>query len=170
MFRTIGARSAAFVCVCVCLAGGLAIPAGAASTVDGRWRLVQQTYGLGSAGSASEAPRLRLELTHAGGRAAGQVWLAGRESRRTSWPAMFREDEPLPVRVVANEVSAAGDSLRVRYVTADPADEQNVLEIEEEYRLVEDGAALVGSVVVRVRHDGKDVGGYRLHRRFERER
>jgi hypothetical protein len=83
---------------------------------------------------------------------------------------MFRDDEPLPVLVVANEVSAAADSVRVRYVTDDPDDEKNVLEIEEDYRLVEDGAALAGSVTVRVRHDGKDVGGYRLHRRFERER
>lgn len=166
----IGAKNARLVFACLCVACGLAVGGGTGSTVDGRWRLVEQTYGLGSAGSASEAPRLRLELTHAAGRAAGQVWLAGRESSRASWPAMFRDDEPLPVRVVANEVSAAGDTVRVHYVTTDPADAQNVLEIEEEYRLVEDGAALVGSVTVRVRHDEKDVGGYRLHRRFERER
>ena len=166
-----GARSAGLAC-CLWVAGGLAlaIAAGSSATLDGRWRLVEQTYGLGSAASASEAPRLRLELTHAAGRIAGQVWLAGHESRRTSGPAMFRDDEPLPVLVVANEVSAAADSVRVRYVTDDPDDDKNVLEIEEDYRLVEDGAALAGSVTVRVRHDGKDVGGYRLHRRFERER
>ena len=163
-----GARFTGLAC-CLCLAGGLAL-AGSGATIDGRWRLVEQTYGLGSAGSASEAPRLRIELEHASGRVAGQVWLAGHESRRASWPAMFRDDEPVPVLVVANEVSAAADGLRVRYVTADPHDERNVLEIEEEYRVVEDGAALVGSVSVRVRHDEKDVGGYRLHRRFERER
>ena len=144
----------------------LALAAG--GTVDGRWRLVEQTYGRGRAQSAEGTPDLRLEFSREAGSA--RVWVDGREARAAAWPAAFVDHEPIPVRVLERSFSTAGDQVVARYETHDAANEQTILEITEEYRLTEDGAALVGRVTVRERQDGRDAGAYVLQRRFERER
>jgi len=140
------------------------------ATVDGLWRLVEQSPGAGRTRSAAGTPDLRLALSRAGSQVHGEVWIAGREESRVAWPTLFHADEPTPVRVTARSVSGEGDHVVTRYEVADPEDPARLLEITEDYRVTEDGSTLVGQVTVRLRQDGRSAGQYVLHRRFERER
>jgi len=160
------------VLACAALALSTAAPVVAASgeTVAGRWRLVEQTFGRGKAELVGGPPALHLEFSRVAGAVAGKVWTSGREAHAVEWPSLFADHEPAPVRVVERAGSESGDRVLARYEARDPADAQATLEITEDYRLVEDGAALVGTVTVRLRHDGRDAGEYVLRRRFERER
>jgi hypothetical protein len=74
------------------------------------------------------------------------------------------------VHVEEQRFSVAGDRVFARYrVDPSPGDDL-VLVVTEEYSVVEDGEALVGTVRVEFRRDGEDRGSYLLHRRFERPR
>lgn len=61
------------------------------------------------------------------------------------------------------------DRVRVEYDFEPNPDDDLVLEIVEEYRVVDDGRALEGRVRVAFVRAGEPRGSYVLHRRFERQ-
>lgn len=144
-----------------------AIPVLWAGDLEGRWRLVEQTYGEGSANLASSDKPFHLELRDSGGRLSGKVW-SDDASRALDWPAIDLAAERPPIRILDSSLEPGSDRIRVRYRVRPVPEEDVELEIVERYRLSDGGEALVGTVEVSFHRDGKTSGSYRLERRFER--
>ncbi len=154
------------VAVVACLV--LATPVAHAQSVLGEWKLVEQTYGDGKSNLvAPSAPGVRLELFREGTRIQGRISGGGRGAADMSWPRLVADDSRA-IHVEEKRLSTPEDQVLVRYrVDPSPGDDL-ILEVTEEYRVVDDGRALVGTVRVEFRRDGKERGSYVLHRRFER--
>jgi hypothetical protein len=153
----------------------VALALGAASaeggTLEGRWRLVEQRYGSGAANLIdlqADAP-LHLEFLRQAGGLRGRLWHE-RADEAVDWPAAVPAFELRSVHLDELVVDPAETAVRTSY-RVDPAPGDDlVLEVQESYRVVEGGRALVGDVTVAFRVDGRPRGSYVLHRRFERQR
>lgn len=143
-------------------------PCLAAGTVEGRWVLVEQHYGKGRSDLAPHEQPVNLEFVLRAGSLDGRIWAGDSDAKAVRWPALAVEGEPLPARVKTYRSSPHLDSVTVEYTVSPSADDDLVLEIVEEYRLVDDGRALEGSVRVAFVRGGEPRGSYVLHRRFER--
>ncbi len=150
------------------LAALVVAAASAGGTIEGRWRLVEQSYGAGRANLADRDTPLRIEFRREGGRLVGRTWIDGANGAVLRWPAL-----PGGPTVEVLEIDLARDEgqVRARYRTESAPGEEGSLEIVESYRVSEDGGTLSGSVsVTLLRGDGWESGGsYTLHRRFVRE-
>jgi hypothetical protein len=140
-----------------------------ADSVEGRWILVEQHYGKGRSDLAPAEQPVKLRFAREGGELVGRIWVGDDESKAVGWPAMAVRGEPVPARVRARSDSSQLDRVRVEYSVEPSPGDGLVLEIVEEYRLVDDGRALEGSVRVAFVRGGEPRGSYVLHRRFERE-
>ncbi len=167
MIRSIRPLMSVAVACVACLV--LAISSAHAQSVLGKWKLVEQTYGEGKSNLvARSAPEVRLEFFRQGPQIQGRISGSGRGAAELSWPRLVADDSRA-VHVEEKRLSTPEDSVLVRYrVDPSPGDDL-VLEVTEEYRVVDDGQALVGTVRVQFRRGGKDRGSYVLHRRFERQ-
>jgi len=150
----------------VALSGASILGAG---TIEGRWRLVEQTAGEGKANLASADAPLRLEFRMTGASLAGRIWTAEKTPRSFPWPAFVSDRSPRPVDATRIVISPGSDSARAVYRVRTSGEGEPDLEVEEEYRLAEGGRALVGTVRITSLEGGKPAGSYLLHRRFERE-
>ena len=139
-----------------------------AGTIDGRWRLVEQTYGSDGSDLLRSASSLRLEFTRTASGLRGLAWSSDDKSTGTPWPTLFSGEQSHAVRVREIEVTAAGDGVRATYVVALPEDPDTELEITEVYRVGDDDETMTGTVTVRMVREGKQAGAYTLQRRFER--
>jgi len=157
-------RAAAVLLVALSGASGLG-----AATLEGRWRLVEQRVGAGEANLASADTPLSLEFHLSGSSLAGRIWTAEKKPRAFPWPSFVSDNTPLPLRQVQVAISAASDAARASYRVPARAEGDPDLEVEEEYRLADEGRALVGTVRITSLEGGKPAGSYLLHRRFERE-
>ncbi|MCI0656963.1 MAG: hypothetical protein L0170_07825, partial [Acidobacteria bacterium] len=128
--------------VLLCLA---ALPA---PTLEGRWKLVEQRYGSGSANLISIEAPLRLEFTVSGGRLIGRIWAAADRSKALGWPALLTEHGPRPIEVRQVSIQAGSNLARAVYRLLPSSPDGDVLEIAEEYRMAEGGTALAGTVTV----------------------
>jgi hypothetical protein len=142
----------------------------AAESIEGRWRLVEQSYGTGRGDIPDAGSPVLIEFRRTPTGITGRVWPGDEKTTAADWPALFTADGPRPVRLREIESSPTGDRIRARYEVEPSGEEGDVLEIIEEYRLSDDGAALVGTVTVSLSHDGKAAGSYAIRRRFERQR
>jgi len=166
----IARRAVAASFLALLLAAGLAPAARAGNgTAEGRWVLVEQHYGKGSSNLAPDEQPVKIEFVHEGGRLTGRVWAGAAEAEALPWPvAPVRGESPRP-RVHDYFSSPRLDEVRVEYSVEPSPGDGLVLEVVEEYRVVDEGKALEGSVRVAFVRDGQPRGSYVLHRRFERE-
>jgi hypothetical protein len=152
------------------LTGAFLLAAAPAPTLEGRWKLVEQRYGSGNANLAAIEAPVRLEFFLANGRLAGRIWSGEDPTKALSWPAMPTEHGPHPVDIRQIAIDPATNLARAVYRPHPSSPEGELLEIVEEYRVVEGGSILQGSVTIRSLGPGKSSGSYVLQRRFERER
>lgn len=140
-----------------------------APSLEGNWRLVEQHYGEGKGNLADASAPLRLELRSVAGRLSGTLHAGGKEAAALPWPSFLTEEGPAAVEVLDAPLEAAGGVAQVRYRTRPSPADGLVLEIVERYEISPDGKELSGTLTARFRMEGKDRGGFTLHRRFERE-
>jgi hypothetical protein len=140
-----------------------------ATTLEGRWKLVEQRYGSGNANLASIEAPLRLEFSVSGGRLVGRIWIAEDRSKALAWPALLTEHGPHPIEIRQVSIQAGSNLARAVYRVQPSSAGGDVLEITEEYRMVEGGSALLGTVTVTAFAKDIAAGSYTLHRKFERE-
>lgn len=151
------------------LASLLSLAALPIPTLEGRWRLVEQRYGSGSANLASVEAPVRLEFFVSGARLSGRIWARGESSKSLPWPALLTDHGPHPLVIRQVLFHPGNDRVRAVYRTRPSSPEGDVFEIAEEYRLAEGGTALLGTVTVSSVAPGGVSGSYILERRFERE-
>jgi hypothetical protein len=136
------------------------------ATLEGRWVLVEESYGEGSKNLTADDNRVWIEFE--GSRA--ETWLHDPSGSGHEWPAFVDAGGPLPVTPLAVVVDPAAGTAEARYlVSQDPVGGLQ-LEVVERYALSEDGSALSGNVSVTFVRDGKTEGSFELRRRFERDR
>ncbi len=140
-------------------------PVNGADTLEGRWLLEKQSYGSGRSNQAQPDKPLLIEFYREGEGLAGRIWFGGRSGESVRWPSLGQA----PVRSEEVVVSPAEDRVRVRYRTESAPEAEVVLEVTEEYRVTDGGAALSGTVTVAVLRGGKPAGSYVLQRRFRKE-
>ena len=140
------------------------------STLVGRWTLVEQRYGSGSANLAAPKAPVRLEFLVSEGRLVGRVRAGGDRSSAFPWPSLSAGDGPRPIDIREITIDPVKNRARAVYRPAPSTPGGDVLEIVEDYTLAEDGTALLGTVTVSRVGSGGVSGSYVLHRRFERER
>ena len=145
------------------------LPALGAGSLEGRWVLVEQHYGEGRSNLAPDERPVRLEFVHEGGRLTGKVWAGATEAEARPWPVAPARGASAEPRVRDYSSSPRLDRVRVEYSVEPAPGDGLVLEIVEEYRLVDEGKALEGSVRVAFVRHGEPRGSYVLHRRYERE-
>ena len=137
------------------------------STIEGRWRLVEQTYGSGQANRADSDAPLHLEFHREAGRLIGRSWFGAGDAAR--WPSLpVGESRALSVERV--DVARDEASVLAHYRVEPAPGDDATLEITEEYRVTEGGSVLSGRVTVAVSRGGEPGGSYVLHRKFKRER
>jgi hypothetical protein len=144
-----------------------AVTAAAAGPLEGRWHLVHESYGKGKGNLAGEHRPVDLEFKRVGGELSGAM-RTDEVRPFVSWPFAPADRSADAIRVVERAVAAEEDRVRVRYVIEPRPGDDLALDIVEEYRVVEEGRALVGRVTVAFVDDGEPRGSYELHRRFER--
>jgi hypothetical protein len=149
--------------VVLCLA---ALPA---PTLQGIWKLVEQRYGSGSANLISIEAPLRLEFSVSGGRLVGRIWVAEDRSKALPWPALLTDHGPHPIEVREVSIQPGSNLARTVYRVQPSSPDADALEITEEYRMVEGGTVLLGTVTVTALKKENPAGSYRVHRRFVRE-
>ena len=147
----------------------VSLPAVAGQALEGRWILTEQTYQGGGRNLAPVDEPVRIEFLPGPTGLTGRVWAGPEDRRAVPWPAIVVEDRVLAVTIRSLERTPAG-GVTVAYTTVPAEGDDMVLEVRETYELVEDGAALEGTVEVRFTGGEFHRGGYTLHRRFERER
>ncbi len=138
-----------------------------AGQLEGRWRLVEQRYGTGRANLADGGLPLTLEFSQGDAKPAGTLRAGGVGAPPFPWPAFVADDGPRPVDVEELRIDPGAEIARARYRVVTPGDDL-VLQVIEEYRVVERGRALTGTVTVTFLYEGRTRGSYVLHRRFER--
>ena len=145
----------------------LALPVAGADSLEGRWLLVEETYGTGGLNLRRDKPAQTLEFVREGGRLTGRSRLSP-DVPELPWPSFGVEDAAQPVTVDAVAIPLTEDSVRARYRT--PAREGQVqVDVIEEYQVSADGNSLLGTVTVTLLRNGESRGGYVLHRRYERQ-
>jgi len=130
----------------------------AAGTLEGRWVLVEETYGAGGLDLSHQKPRQTIEFVRERGALVGRATM-GEDARLQAWPP---ETGDAQVSFSPHE-----NGVRVRYRTPEN-DDQFRLDIVEEYRVSGDGRELSGTMKVTFLRAGEERGSFVLHRRFER--
>ena len=155
--------------VIAALATFLATPALARTSLEGRWRLVEQRYGAGGSNLANLDAPVRLEFRRQGAGLTCRIWAGHAVQQARAWPAFVSATPPAAVMTDELAVDPARASARARYRVDTSDDDDLILHIVEDYRVEPSSGALVGTVTVTLVDDGKPRGSYVLHRRFEKE-
>jgi hypothetical protein len=143
-------------------------PAAHAASVEGRWLLVEETYGNGGSNLRRGKPALTLSFSREDGRLTAVTRLTP-DAREQPWPALTVQDAPAQMTIEEIVIGPVERTVRARYRARAALDDPPQAEIVEEYSLSEDGRSLLGTVTVTFLQDGQPRGGYVLHRRFERQ-
>ena len=152
---------------------GLSTGAAAAApggTIEGRWLLVEQSYGEGGTDLASGADPVRLEFAREGAGHAGRLGRPDQPAAAWSWPAWEASGRLLPVRILERSEAPGGTAILVRYTVQPAEGDATLLEIVESYAVDPATGDLAGTVKVTFLTEEGPKGGYTLRRRFERER
>lgn len=154
----------------VAVAIAMVVCAGAtrAASPEGRWRMVEQSYGDGSGNTVREDEPRWLELRRGAQGWSGELQSGSALSEKFVWPAVVTAGRVRPLEQVAIRALADNAVEALYRVPPTPGDDLT-LEIRERYRL--DGPdRLLGLVEVTFERDGVRRGGYTLRRRYARER
>ena len=156
-------------CLALLALGATLTAQAATGSLEGRWRLVEQRYGNGSANLAAEDHPVMLEIV--GGPSGLSCDISAGEGLKQpiAWPAFVNDAGVVPVTASERSADLLAGALHARYSVRPSETEDLILDIEESYRISDDGKSLAGTMTVRFLQDGKDRGSYTLHRRFERE-
>jgi hypothetical protein len=147
----------------------LAAGAAMAGPLEGRWLLVEETYGTGGLDLTRDRPMQVIEFVREGGRLAAHTRI-GAGARAHPWPAFVIGETAAGINVHEILIAPAEDGVRARYtVSAFRDGDDMVLEVVEDYRLEGDGQILAGTVVVKFLRGEEPRGSFELHRRFERQ-
>lgn len=133
-------------------------------SIEGRWVLVEQTYGQGATNLAPRAPALHLDVATGLDAPRVLVWTGEQEAR--PWPAVPADGTPAVLEVLAKDVHA--DGLHSEYRLSPPSGIGWTLDMTESYALDPDSGELVGKLSVSMSREGEPRGSFVLHRRFER--
>ena len=133
------------------------------ATLDGEWRLVEQTYGRGGHNFAQGAD-LRLTFRRAATGLAATVALEGRSA---PFPAYFGPEGPVPLTAARWTVDSDERGATAEYVVAPAAGDDTSLRVTERYRIDDDGL-LRGEMSVRFERAGEVRGGFTWRRTFAR--
>jgi hypothetical protein len=158
-------------CACATLVAivTLSFSTARAGPLEGRWVLVEETYGSGGLNLVREKPPQTIRFVREGVALAGRTRLAPDEPER-SWPVFFLEQaEAAAAALEELSFSPSEDHVVARYRTPFVREDKVRLDIVEDYRVSEDGESMVGTVKVTFLHAGETRGGFVLHRRFERQ-
>lgn len=134
--------------------------------LEGKWVLVEQSYGKGTSNLAKRAPGLHLQISVALGTPEVTVWSDGESPQ--PWPSMTVDKAATPSEVLERTVDLNGGSLSARYRVTPPTEGGFTLDISETYSLSAGGDALNGTYTVKLSRDGEPRGSFMLHRRFVR--
>jgi hypothetical protein len=144
-------------------------PLAATGTLEGHWRLVEVRYGSGEANLVGDDPPVHLEIAATPSGLTCELDGGASLAAPLPWPAFVGDSGPLPLSLKERAADLMSGTLTASYSVHPVEGEPLVLDIEERYRISDDGASLAGEMTVRFRDDGGDRGSYTLHRRFERE-
>lgn len=153
--------------VAVVLLGIFAALPAAAATLEGRWALVEETYGAGGLDLTRNKPRVTIEFVRESGSLVGRIRLAP-EAVAERWPISGPADRPVVAKDVELRIAPQEDGVRARYLTPENEDRFR-LDVVEEYRVSDDGAFLIGTMTVTFLREGETRGSFVLHRRFQRQ-
>ena len=158
-----GAFSSSLICIVAVLFAAAAV----AGPLEGRWKLVEQTYGEGRSDTLDLRKPLRLEFVRQGGGLVGWTWSSesGREVSR--WPSLLTGEGR--VRIEKIDLPSDEDRVRARYSVTTESDDRVKLDFVEEYSVGEDRKTLTGTVTVSLVRDGRPAGSYLVRRGFVRE-
>jgi hypothetical protein len=146
----------------------LGLAAAPSPTLVGKWKLVEQRYGSGNANLASLDAPVRLEFFASGGRLVGRIWAGEDPTRALQWPALLTEHGAHPLDIRQITIDPGANLARAVYRPRPSSPDGEPLEIVEEYRVAEEGAALLGTVTIRSLGSGGTTASYVLKRRFEK--
>ena len=141
-----------------------------AETIEGRWRLIEQSYAGGDSELVRDDTDLTLEFQRAGDAWNGSVWGAAGERSRRAWPALIAGGVDRAVQDA--EVTGAFDarSIEARYRVSPSDGDDLLLEVVERYALDPRDGRLRGTVKIRFVTPEGERGGYTLRRTWERKR
>ena len=137
-------------------------------SLEGRWILVEQNYGKGKSNLVDADQPLCLEFSRKDNRMSGKAWRENNPDRKWDWPAWIADERALPLEVFERVEDRSRGTILLRYRVQPSEAGDMVLEVEESYRVEEQGTALVGQVKVTFQTTEGERGSYTLHRRFER--
>ena len=141
-----------------------------AGTLEGRWQLVEETYGTGGLNLRRDKPPQTIEFVREGGRLTAHTLIGSGSQPRRLWPAFVIGDAPARISVSEMLIAPAEDGVRARYtVSAFREGDDMELDVVEDYRLQGDGQTLAGTVRVRFVRGSESRGSFVLHRTFERQ-
>lgn len=140
-----------------------------AGPLAGRWRLAEQARSERGAPSLVPGPVARLECAGAGDGVRCMILSDETPPRAFAWPAFVSGGRPLPIRIEARAADDARGLLSARYRVELPSGDGQSLLVTERYQVMDDRAALAGTVEITLLHDGESKGTLRFHRRFARE-
>ena len=137
-------------------------------SLEGRWILVEQNYGKGKSNLVDADQPLCLEFSRKDNQLSARAWREKNPARIWDWPAWIADDRALPLEVTERVEDRSKGTILLRYRVQPSEAGDLVLEVEENYRVEEQGTALVGQVKVTFMTTEGERGSYTLHRRFER--
>ena len=146
----------------------------AGASLEGRWKLVEQTFGSGAANYAEPGAPLRIEFKREGPRLAGTIWIDGERARALPWPAFTADEQILAIEGLHLSDDPVAGSVRAGYRVRSFAQDGESLEVVEEYQLTDGGRALSGTVTLTPVSNTPSIKTSSpphivWHRRFERE-
>jgi hypothetical protein len=148
----------------------LAAAATMAGPLEGRWLLVEETYGTGGLDLTRDRPPQTIEFVREGGRLAARTRIGPGSRPARPWPSFVIGESSARIAVHEILIAPAEDGVRARYtVSAFRDGDDMVLEVVEDYHLEGDGQILAGTVLVKFLRGDESRGTFELHRRFERQ-
>ena len=151
----------------ICVAAVLVASTGVAGPLEGRWKLVEQTYGEGRSDTLELRKPLRLEFVRQGSELVGWSWLSESSHERGRWPSLLTGEGR--VRIEKIDIPPDEDRVRARYSATTDSDDRVRLDFVEEYDVGDDRKSLTGTVTISLVRDGRPAGSYVVRRRFVRE-
>ena len=139
------------------------------SPLKGKWMLVHQSYGKGSANLANIEKPVYLEFSYEGNAISTKIWAGEDKSQALRWPITANDQGPLPSEIIELKLDDTNGTVYAHYHVKPSPKDDLILDIHEDYRIAEEGEALIGKMEVTFVSGESKRGSYTLHRRFERK-
>ena len=140
-----------------------------AGSLEGRWRLVEETYGAGQRNLVREEASQTIEFVREGTQLEGRTRIGPGMPELRDWPSFVIGETAAPLTVHEKLIRPGEDGIRVRYEVAAFRDDDMRLDVVEEYSLSDDGRSMTGTVTVTFLRGSESRGSFVLHRKFEKQ-